>query len=212
MSKRMIESLDEDDDRKEQEPMPRQKKERKSYSNCFHATKSGMRCLNMQKYGFKIGKECYKFCVDHFDATLLKLFTMLLNPIEIPQETITGVQNILVKSESIECWNLDNTNKISEVYLDEFDEFRLQVQGVWGGYSSLSAFLAQMTPFLEEHNGFIIKWFGYSREKIDTGSFKNKVYGRFKDDLVVIPVDDGIELTQGNSGNIYSFEMEIQFM
>jgi hypothetical protein len=54
----MIESLDEDD---RKEITIQKKRERKSYSNCFHATHSGMRCLNMSKNGFKIGQECYDF-------------------------------------------------------------------------------------------------------------------------------------------------------
>jgi hypothetical protein len=204
MSKRMIESLDEDDNRKE--IMIKKKKERKSYSNCFHATHSGMRCLNMSKNGVKIGQECYDFCKEHFDATLLKLFTILIGPIKIEQEQSRGMELITFDPISVEIWNVDDTEIVAEID----HQLHLTVPYAWNHrqQSSMSELISKVMPFLDQQPGFVIKYEGVSRLKIESGGFENKVYGHFKGDLVKFPVDDLVVEEE----HFLSFEIPIEFL
>jgi hypothetical protein len=209
----MIESLDDDDrdDRKE-EPIMKKKKE---YSNCFHATHSGMRCLNMEKNSLKIGPECYDFCKEHFDSTLLKLFTILTNPIEVPQEQIMGTQNIVFDNRrSIQCLTLDNDELLCEFGIDRLGELLLSIPYVWEDHpqSSVSKLVTNIMPYLEQRSGFLIKWYGVSSSKIDAGSLEGKIYGRFEGTLVDVPVDDfEMEILADYHGYL-AFDVEIRYI
>ncbi len=84
--------LDEEEEEEEvkvQQPI-QIKKVRKSYSSCNRATKNGFRCLNMSKYKFKIGLDCYKFCIEHFEESFATLLNLLLtgDHIEFLQQNI----------------------------------------------------------------------------------------------------------------------------
>ena len=199
MSKREIESLDESD-LKEEHPRKPTKRERKSYSNCFHATKSGMRCLNISKHGFKIGFECYDFCKDHIDGALLKLFTILTGPIELSQHQIKGWKSIKFDTQfdlSIQCWNVEDTKQITEIYRTDDGRLGLAAESkIHSIHSSIDEIVQEMMPFLlREPNGFIVKIWVFTEDKIDFGYIKDKIYGRFKGDEIMIPVDD-IQLTE----------------
>lgn len=209
MSKRPIESLDEDDRKVALTTKP--KKERKSYSNCFHATKSGMRCLNTIKHGFKIGRECYDFCDRHFDATLLKLFTMLVNPIAIPQHQIRGMNNVIFDDfKDLQIWNLEDTELLAEIAINPL---KLSIAGeMWHRpQKSMSELLPKMMEFLERHDGFIIKMSTLAHQKLDSGSFEDKVYGNFQGNLVEIPVDD-IQMDVTSNMIFLTIKMEILYV
>jgi hypothetical protein len=209
----MIESLDEDDMKEIYIPPMKMKKERTG--NCFHATRSGMRCLNMQKHQVKIGSECYDFCKEHFYATLLKLCNILVNPIEVAREDITGVKNIQFEILGVECWNLEKTEMLFEFYTRPNQKLFLSIgnKSQSREQSSMSELLSKVEMLLTLRDGFILKSWGRTAEKLHTGVFENKVYGRFKGDRVKIPVDSiEIDVNLDASYTVIDLTVEIRSM
>ncbi len=174
-----------------------------------------MRCLNTQKYGFKIGPECYEFCIEHFDASLLKLFTVLTGPIEVVQEQIIGEEIILFNIRTrLEFWNFDDDEMLAQIEVID-NHLHLSIEGVWRNreQSSILQLSKNIMPFLEQRDGFIIKYFGVSNQKLDTGSFKNKVYGRFQGNLVKIPIDNmNVHIFPTSQQGILNMEIEIRYI
>jgi hypothetical protein len=186
MNKREAESLDEEYFEDQKQVV---KRERKSYSNCYHATKSGMRCLNTRKHGFKIGPECYDFCKEHFHASLLKLFSILTGPIEVSQSTITGPKKSKFDLfNSLELWNLKKTRRLIEI-TSFHDEFIFNIGRKHFRETSIESMVDILMATLEKENGFYLVYFAHSENRVDSSDIRNKVYGYYKGDLVIIPVD-----------------------
>ncbi len=212
MSKRIIESLDEEEKITEFAQKNERKKERKSYANCFHATHSGMRCLNTQRYGFKIGRECYNFCKEHFESTLFKLFTILTGKIEVPQEQINGIQNIIFdEGQGFDCLTLDETKRLATVFVNEPNTISGSIGGVRFGTLTISEFFNLFLQLIKDEKGFIIQFAAGPNTHLDTGSFQNKAFGYFNGDRVQIPTSS-IYLNDDYGLPVISIEIEIRFI
>lgn len=67
--------------------LPSGAKKQTDEAQCQRKTKQGMRCLQMSKFGLKIGADCVGFCVKHLQSSLYRFLQMLKEPMALRIES-----------------------------------------------------------------------------------------------------------------------------
>jgi hypothetical protein len=191
-SSEKVKSLDEEDEEDIKMPQTQIKKTRKGYLNCERATKNGLRCLNMGKYGFKIGPECYQFCGNHIQSTLTKLFELLLlGPnLVILQENFTGnwIRKTIDKYGFNYLLFVNENNE--QVGVLRFERGRISFEDET--INSIREFVEDYFISLsQQHKMIVIEMGGTIKDHDEMGKFENFVYARDgKGNEIKIPIDD----------------------